>query len=701
MKKTILFLVAIAMVLSFSPSVNARETKKFIEVKPLQRSAAMNIDPAAEQAKRQRYLMARERKEEMFAKFSSRAELLETDSTQAVDIQMYSTTTHWQADFSGDLVWTGACYNNGSTSAIFVRIDIDVYDSANNLLGSDFSYIWGGTNAKTTGSGTYINALGPGESGFFRVWTDISYAQADHLVYIFSYYTYAHTAANAMVDFSGSVYYRSYLGSLNFYGNIKNSSSNWITYFTVVAFAAFDNTDTYVLDVDWDFIDGSSYGASSSALYPGETGAFDLWFLFADYSEASVSYLHSFEWNETTASPLPEQNPPFGNFATPIDGANVSSSIAVTGWALDDSGVEHVKIYRKSGNSLVYIGDASFVEGARPDVAALYPEYPNNTRAGWGYMMLTNFLPNGGNGTFEIHAIATDVVGKTTTLGSKTLHCDNAHAVKPFGAIDTPEQGGTASGDSFINWGWVLTPQPNMIPTDGSTLNVFVDGVNLGHPTYNIYRSDLAALFPGYENSNGAAGYFYLDTTAYSNGVHTIQWTARDSGNNADGIGSRYFTISNSNRSGSQSGLSLGKALPKANGFSRSQARELPLDGFQPVLVKLGYAEDSRSNAAVLDQNGMNRITVQEMERLEIHLAEQADGCRFDGYLALGNRVMGLPLGSTLDSQTGVFSWIPGPGHLGRFHLVFVVTGPEGAMTKKNVMVEIMPKQYEINGRAK
>jgi hypothetical protein len=113
-------------------------------------------------------------------------------------------------------------------------------------------------------------------------------------------------------------------------------------------------------------------------------------------------------------------------------------------------------------------------------------------------------------------------------LGIKTIIVDNANAVKPFGAIDTPTQGGTASGSSYINWGWALTPQPNSIPTDGSTINIYVDGVNLGHPTYNILREDIATLFPGYANSNGSAGYLYLDTTTYDNGLHTIQWTATD-----------------------------------------------------------------------------------------------------------------------------------------------------------------------------
>jgi len=240
---------------------------------------------------------------------------------------------------------------------------------------------------------------------------------------------------------------------------------------------------------------------------------------------------------------------PFGSFDTPVHGSTVRSSIAVTGWALDDVAVEGVKIYRDpvsgEGGDWVYIGDGVFVEGARTDVEKTFPGYPHNSRAGWGYMLLTNFLPNGGNGAFTLYAVVSDGVGNKVTLGAKTVICDNANAVKPFGAIDTPGQGDTASGSSYINWGWALAPQPNQIPADGSTINVYVDGVYLGHPTYNIYRQDIGVLFPGYANSNGAVGYFYLDTTAYENGVHTIQWTVTDSAGNTDGIGSRYFTIRN------------------------------------------------------------------------------------------------------------------------------------------------------------
>ncbi len=242
---------------------------------------------------------------------------------------------------------------------------------------------------------------------------------------------------------------------------------------------------------------------------------------------------------------IPGDNLPFGSFDTPVDGSTTAGSIPVTGWALDDIGIASVKIYREEDHNLVYIGEAIFVEGARPDVVAAYPEYPDNTKAGWGYMMLSHFLPNGGNGTYTFHAIAADREGLQVTLGTKTVTIDNASSVKPFGTIDTPSQGGTASGSHFVNWGWVLTPQPNHIPTDGSTINVYVDGINLGHPVYNLYRPDIAGAFPSYANSSGAVGYFSLDTTTYENGVHTISWAAGDNNGNYEGIGSRYFIINN------------------------------------------------------------------------------------------------------------------------------------------------------------
>jgi uncharacterized protein YkwD len=244
---------------------------------------------------------------------------------------------------------------------------------------------------------------------------------------------------------------------------------------------------------------------------------------------------------------------PFGVFDSPASGTTgVQGSIAVTGWALDDVEVTKVEIYRDpvgaeavGRHGQVFVGNATFVPGARSDVEAAFPGTPLAYRGGWGYMLLTYGLPSQGNGTYTLHAWAVDAEGHETLLGSKTIACANASATKPFGTIDTPGQGATVSGAAYVNFGWALTPGGVSIPTDGSTIWVYVDGVALGHPVYNQYRSDIATAFPGYANSNGAVGYYAINTTTLANGLHTIGWLVTDSLGRAEGIGSRFFWVFN------------------------------------------------------------------------------------------------------------------------------------------------------------
>ncbi len=390
---------------------------------------------------------------------------------------------------------------------------------------------------------------------------------------------------------------------------------------------------------------------------------------------------------------------PFGSFDTPADNSTVMSSVPVTGWVLDDVGVESVKIYRDplagGGKALVYIGDALFVEGARPDIENAYPDYPCNYKAGWGYMMLSNFLPDGGNGTFKLYAIARDSFGKEVTLGTKTIICDNANAVKPFGAIDTPTQGGTASGTKFINWGWALTPKPNSIPTDGSSINVYIDGVKVGNPEYNIYRADIANLFPDYANSGGAIGYFFLDTTQYADGVHTIQWTARDFAGNSDGIGSRYFTIQNTGESRTQAaGNRVQHAsshwLPAPGSLSR-----IPVDLTGPIRVKTGFNKTIQPQKRSSLKEEITFIETRELEPLEIHFGEGVQvltGCLVVNN-GQGTQTRALPIGSTLDRQRGIFYWSPGLAFAGNYVFDFVIKeGSAGKVKRKKLNIKIRPK---------
>lgn len=254
-------------------------------------------------------------------------------------------------------------------------------------------------------------------------------------------------------------------------------------------------------------------------------------------------------WDATIAASSATSAAPFGIVDTPLQNATgVVGAIAVTGWALDDQEVATVRVFRspvgaEPAGTNIFIGNAVLVTGTRPDVAAAFPAFPFKDRAGWGYLLLTNLLPGQGNGQYTLWIYADDREGSTTLLGSRTFTGTNAASKKPFGTIDSPGQGEAITGSTFINFGWVLTPQPATVPFDGSTIDVYVDNVLLGHPVYNNFRADIAGLFPGLNNTNGAVGYFVLNTSMLTNGTHTVFWIARDDAGNSEGIGSRYFSF--------------------------------------------------------------------------------------------------------------------------------------------------------------
>jgi len=417
---------------------------------------------------------------------------------------------------------------------------------------------------------------------------------------------------------------------------------------------------------------------------------------------------------------------PFGVFDRPDDGDTVVSSIPVTGWALDDIGIQSVKIYRGTGlEDRTFIGDATLVNGARPDVEAAYPAYPQNDKAGWGYMLLTNMLPGGGNGPFQLLAYATDTSGHEVLLGSKAITCNNAAAVLPFGAIDTPVQGGTASGSAFLNFGWVLTPQPKSIPVNGTTITVWVDGQPLGHPVYNNYRADIATLFPGYANSNGAVGYFYLNTTGYTDGVHTIVWSVMDSAGATDGIGSRYFTIQNAAGGAPPVGDAVeppGAVGTDSNVRARQQQTgirpasdldQIPEDRQRPLYVKRGFMDDQPAEMVLPDTEGVLKVEMPAVSRIAICLNDDllrserenslengrvrnpelkskrndaSGSVGFEAYELVGSELRPLPIGASFDSRNGILYWQPGPGFQGEFRFAVV---DKAAGTKKTIVIAI------------
>ena len=424
-----------------------------------------------------------------------------------------------------------------------------------------------------------------------------------------------------------------------------------------------------------------------------------------------------------TISSVSGEELPFGAFDTPSNGATVRGSIPMTGWALDDIEVGRVELRREpvasdpasaaGTDGLIYLGDAVFVKGARPDVETLWSFLPRHDRAGWGFMLLTYGLPDRGNGVFRIHAVAFDTTGGRVDLGVKQITSDNLHNTLPFGAIDTPAQGGLVSGNPYINFGWVLTPPPGLVKRDGSTIRLWIDGVAAGHPAYNNYRADVHDDFPEYLNADGAVGYSLLDTTAYDNGLHTIAWSATDSLGREGGMGSRFFWVNNGSSGSGDAALSRGfsAGIPGIGARRPANAPRAAKDLLSPVFVRTGFRDAGGHALAAPDGRGTRRVAIEETDRAVIALESPEDlpmprsaglekrpeagdsrqAGRWTGYLVVGNDDRPLPAGSTLDAERGVFYWQPAPGFLGTYDFIFV-DGRKGL--KKAVSVSVLPKTY-------
>ena len=250
-------------------------------------------------------------------------------------------------------------------------------------------------------------------------------------------------------------------------------------------------------------------------------------------------------------------------------------------------------------------------------------------------------------------------------LGARTILVDNTDATLPFGNIDTPGQGATVWGNAYVNFGWALTPMPGIISTDGTTITVNVDGVTVAHPSYNQFRNDIATLFPGFANTNGAIGFAYIDTTKFSNGLHTISWSVYDNKIRGNGVGSRFFSV-----------LNVG------TGNNAAPADQNPSAPREPAA--LAESGDSISGAAGLTPRRIKQVSidVEEMDRIELPVGGTS------GYVVANGEREPLPIGSTL--QDGVFYWQLAPVFLGEYNMVFERPGARPT----HLRVVVHPKAY-------
>jgi hypothetical protein len=406
-------------------------------------------------------------------------------------------------------------------------------------------------------------------------------------------------------------------------------------------------------------------------------------------------------------APISDSNlPAFGVVDTPVqDSGGVVGALSMTGWALDDVGIERIEIQRSCpafmcgflAGTPYAIGNATIVPDARPDVEALYPGYPAANKAGWGFMILTNMMPDipaqtvtGGVGAFTLYAVAHTVTGERRILGRTVVDqtgtrvtLANDTIAKPFGAIDTPTQGETVGG-TLNNFGWALTPDPGtsvLVPTDGATISVFIDGAAVGTAQYNLCRGtvgstvpagvlcndDVSTAFRGagtrfrnLDAGRGPIGLRSINTTTLSNGLHTLSWGVTDSANRSEGIGSRYFTVLNSaaDRCVSAECEVRGAELLRAPGTSGLRD--------SVVFARTGFDLLSAYTPLVPDADGVPQVRIPELGRVELQIPGVESGA-----LIVNGEPRALPIGVGIDRDRGLVTWAPGPGYLGTYPLRF------------------------------
>jgi hypothetical protein len=119
------------------------------------------------------------------------------------------------------------------------------------------------------------------------------------------------------------------------------------------------------------------------------------------------------------------QAEPFGAIDIPSDGVRCQgASVMFAGWALDDEGVDRVRIERSDDSTGVAprtFGEAGWRPGARPDVAALFPSWPAHDRAGWEFELPCAVVPADG---VRVRVTAVDRQGHSFTLGERQVNRD-------------------------------------------------------------------------------------------------------------------------------------------------------------------------------------------------------------------------------------------------------------------------------------
>ena len=240
---------------------------------------------------------------------------------------------------------------------------------------------------------------------------------------------------------------------------------------------------------------------------------------------------------------------PFG-FVEGIHGGQNQNAgggvLPITGWALDDDGVERVELYVDG----VVAGLADYGRN-RPDVELVFPGYPDGALVGFGMFLDTTLYSN------DLHQISarvtSNLTGEQTWLNSVTIQINNDTSnLAPFGAITFPNPSSEFYGTCDLSdssrrlsvvSGWALDVGSENGDTGVKYVELLINGGLYANTVtscfsdpdwggltncYGLQSLDVERIFPTVANSPHARFRFVLDVgwliseIGYSQGFHEI-----------------------------------------------------------------------------------------------------------------------------------------------------------------------------------
>ncbi|MBV9265122.1 MAG: hypothetical protein JO061_03030, partial [Acidobacteriaceae bacterium] len=216
-----------------------------------------------------------------------------------------------------------------------------------------------------------------------------------------------------------------------------------------------------------------------------------------------------------------------------------------SGWALDPNAkITDVELLIDGSFYYFINGEAyysgTYVGGYRPDVCVVYPASPDCPNVGWSTQFDTSQLANGSH-TMAIRADAGN--GDRATTPPVSFNVANGLTSKSTKVwIDQPSNSITQTFWGQAQFaGWALDDMAQI-----STVMISIDGNpnGISSVTY-IQRNDVCAVYPSRPGCPNVGWSVDVDTTALTNGTHTVTATAI-SANGSQATQSTTFQVSNS-----------------------------------------------------------------------------------------------------------------------------------------------------------